>query len=174
MSKLFRPLCGTLALVTVATTAGAQATPQAATIDVSARVSTQLANNVQQHLNFGTIFPGIAKAISPADVVAGRFELRGDQNAGISYSFELIDHLALPGTPPAATMPIGTWLTCSSTTSSASSCSPVSAAGSFTATLGGAGGTLYVFIGATVSPAADQADGLYGGKITMTAAYTGT
>jgi hypothetical protein len=172
MSKLVRPLCGTLALVTFATTAGAQGVPQTAAIDVSARVSTQLANNVQQHLNFGTIFPGIAKTISPADALAGRFELRGDQNAGVSYSFELASHLAVPQS--SLTMPIGTWLTCSSATNSASGCSPVSASGSFTATLSGAGGTLYVFIGATVSPAGDQADGAYTGTIRMTAAYTGT
>jgi hypothetical protein len=176
MSKFLAPLCGTLALVTLTTTAGAQVgEPKTAELTVSATVSTQLTNTVAQHLDFQTVYPGIAKSIAPNHGAAGKFLLTGGIGAQVTYSFSLVSELD-HATSPAAKLSIGSWFTCNSASITASGCIPAGASGSFTANLtgGAAGNELYIFIGATVTPTNSQLDGAYSGKITLTAAYITT
>jgi hypothetical protein len=166
MSKLLRPLCGTLALVTFATaTADAQAT-----IGVSADVSTQLTVTGTRALEFGTVYPGFSKPIAATAPTAGKFTLNGGPGANVNITLTLPTTLA-SGTN---TMGIASWTGCRNTTDAVTGCTTFVPSGTAFTTPLGAGGVLVVFLGATVTAVASQVAGTYTGTVSMTAAYTGT
>lgn len=165
MSRFLRPLCGTLALTLLATTAGAQAT-----ISVSADVTNQLTVSGTNPLTFGAVLPGFAKTIATSASSAGKFSLSGAVNANVSITLALPSEL----TSGANSLAINTWDGCRNTTDAFAGCTAFTpAAESFTTPLGSSG-VLVVFLGAKVVPTAGQPAGLYQGTISMTAAYTGT
>jgi len=165
MSRFLRPLCGTLALTLLATTAGAQAT-----ISVSADVTNQLTVSGTNNLIFGAVLPGFAKTVATGASGAGKFTLTGAVNANVSIT------LVLPASliNGSNSLSIDNWDGCRNTTDGFAGCEQfVPGAAAFTTPLG-SGGVLVVFLGARVVPTASQAAGLYTGSIVMTAAYTGT
>jgi hypothetical protein len=168
MFKFLRPLCGTLALVTLATAAQAQATIQA-----TATVSAALATSGQKDLEFGQVFAGFTKQVAHNTPGAGRFHLQGGASAQVSVSFTLPTSLSQPA-PATGSFPIGTFTGCrSNTNNNTTGCTiftPSAAAQNMNLS---ATGELYLFVGATVSPANPQAPGAYSAAIVLTAAYTG-
>lgn len=165
MSRFLRPLCGTLALTLLATTAGAQAT-----INVSADVTSQLTVSGTNPLTFGAVLPGFAKSVMTSASSAGKFTLSGAVNANVSIT------LALPPNLMSGTniLTIDNWDGCRNTADAFAGCTAFTpGAAPFTTPLG-SGGVLVVFLGARVVPTASQVAGLYEGIIQMTAAYTGT
>jgi hypothetical protein len=118
-------------------------------------------------LQFGNVTPGVNKTVAIADAGAGRFDVVKAANQGVTLAFTLPANL----TAGANNLPIGTWTggwNTANTPAGATAFTP-SAGGSNTAAT--AGTTLFVFVGATVSPAAAQPAGSYSGTVTMSAVY---
>jgi hypothetical protein len=116
-------------------------------------------------LAFGPVTPGLAKTVAAA--TGGRFDLAGANSAPVALTFALPATLNGPGTP----IPIATWTGLffgTNTPGSATAFTPSAAA---TNTAFSAAGALFVWVGATVTPAAVQTAGAYAGTITLTAAY---
>jgi hypothetical protein len=170
MSRFVGPLCGTLALMLLATPVAAQS----ATLNATATVQQGLAPSKLQDLQFGSVFPGVNKIVNASDASSGRFRIGGQANAGIRFSVEVQSNLVRNlGTE---TMAIS-WTGCHSQTNPAGTCSTfvLSAPGAFEvgATLSGLG-ELFVFLGGTLTVPVGQAQGDYSSLVTLTVAYTGT
>ena len=139
-----------------------------ASINATATVLAQLTVTGQNDLAFGQVIPGIPSTIAATDVgSAGRFLVSGGGSSTVQLSFDLPGEL---DGPESATMPI-------------TFASDAAGWGETNNSLGGTfsphttqqeslvNGDLFVFIGGTVSPANDQAQGEYTGEITLNVAY---
>lgn len=138
-----------------------------ATIQATATVLSQVTVAAGSDLLFGNVTPGVNKTIGIADAGAGRFDVVKAANQGVTLSFTLPTDLS-DGTN---NLPIGTWTggwNTALTPIGATAFVP-SAAGTNTAV--GPETNLYVYVGATVSPAAAQAAGAYTGDVTMSVVY---
>ena len=166
MSRFLRPLCGTLALTLLATTAGAQ------TINVSADVTSQLTVSGTNPLTFGAVLPGFAKSVMTSASSAGKFTLSGAVNANVSITLLLPASLILESGPNS--LSIDNWDGCRNTADAFAGCTAFTPGPAPFTTPLGSSGVLVVFLGARVVPTASQVAGLYVGIIQMTAAYTGT
>jgi spore coat protein U-like protein len=147
----------------VASTAAAQSANISATANVYQAISVTGART----LDFGNVFPGVNKAIGVIAPTSGKFSATGQASANVNMTFTLPTDLTGP-----ANLPIGSWTGCYNGTDDASSgCTSFVPSASASGAAFGAAGTLYVFVGATVSPASNQAAGSYTGTVTMTLAY---
>jgi hypothetical protein len=160
----------------MAASAHAAAAQNSATINATATVLQPLVTTGTNDLSFGNVYPGVTKLVGYSDATnAGRFTVTGYGGAEVSISFTLPTDLAGPSN---SALPIGSWSgyhnTANSTGAGGTEFTPSSA--QTTTRLGGtapANGSLHVFLGATVTPSAAQAQGTYTGTVTMTVAYTG-
>jgi hypothetical protein len=141
---------------------------QTAGIGASARVLRVITVAGARTLAFGNVLPGVARTVGVAAGTSGRFTLRGQNGANVNLRFTLPSNL----TNGASTLPIGSWTgyvnTVNNTGGAGRAFTPSAAA---TAATFSASGRLFVFIGGTVTPAANQAAGSYTGTVTLTAAY---
>lgn len=141
---------------------------QAAGIGATARVLRVITVTGARTLAFGNVLPGVARTVGVAAGTSGRFTLRGQNGANVNLSFTLPSSL----TSGANTLPIGAWTgfvnRVNNTGGTGSAFTPSAAA---TAAAFSPSGRLFVFIGGTVTPVANQAAGNYTGTITLTAAY---
>ncbi|HWB40571.1 MAG TPA: DUF4402 domain-containing protein [Gemmatimonadales bacterium] len=138
-----------------------------ANINATATVLSAVTVTGANDLQFGNVTPGVNKTVAIADAGAGRFDVVKAANQGVTLAFTLPANL----TAGANNLPIGTWTggwNTANTPAGATAFTP-SAGGSNTAAT--AGTTLFVFVGATVSPAAAQPAGSYSGTVTMSAVY---
>ena len=120
-----------------------------------------------QNLDFGNVFPGVAKAIAVTDGGAGRFDITGAASSPAFMSFVLPANL----TSGANTMPIGSWSGHWNTSNSpAGGTNFTPSAGATPVTFSGTG-TLFTFVGGTVTPAVNQAAGAYAGTVQLTVTY---
>ncbi len=143
------------------------AVAQSANIQATATVYSPITVSGTQALDFQTVFPGVNKTVTPAGATSGRFSLTGQNAANVALTFTLPGNLV----SGANNLPIGTWAGVHNTTNTATGGTAfVPSATASNATFSGTG-TLFVFVGATVSPAAAQAAGTYTGTVTLTAAY---
>src|SRR6266480_2291841 len=116
----------------------------------------------------GSVFPGVAKTVAYSDATnGGRFDVTGQGSTPVTYSFALPTNLTSSGN----NLPIGSWtgyLNGANSTSGGSAITP-------SATPAGAslsaGGTLFFFVGATVTPANNLPAGSYTGTVTLTVSY---
>jgi hypothetical protein len=165
MSRLLGAVAG-IALMAVASTASAQS----ATITANATVLQPLTVANVRNLDFGNVYAGVTKSIAYDAATSGKFSMSGVANAEVSFSFALPTNLASGGN----TLPIGTWTGCHNTADATAACTTFTpSSSSATTRLNTLLGTLYVFVGATVTPGGSQAQGAYSANVTMTAAYTG-
>jgi hypothetical protein len=141
-------------------TAGAQ------TINVTATVQVPITVTGAQDLNFGNVIQGVPSTIDATAAAAGRFDVTGSPSTGVNMSFALPTNL----TSGANNLPIGSWTGNWSTVASPTGTGFTPSGGSTAATTS-AGGNLFVFVGATVSPGAAQALGAYAGTVTLTVIY---
>jgi hypothetical protein len=165
MQTGLRTVIGALALAVLAGDAAAQS----ARIVASATVERPLAVSGVS-LDFGNVFAGVKKRVAYHAAAGAKVSLIGVADADVNFSFSLPTEL-ISG---ANALPIGTWTGCHNTVDAAATCTTFTPSSSAaTARLSAELGTLYVFIGATVSPNGTQVQGSYTGSITITAAYTG-
>ncbi|MEO8031229.1 MAG: DUF4402 domain-containing protein [Gemmatimonadota bacterium] len=141
---------------------------QSANINATATVLSPITVTAGSALAFGNVTPGVAKTVAATSAAAGSFSLVGQANQGINVSFTLPATLTGPGTP----MPMSAW------TGLYNSANNQGAAAAFTpsasaqaGTTAATGGTFFVWVGATVTPAAIQTAGAYTGSVTMNVVY---
>ena len=140
---------------------------QSANITATANVLQAMTVTGARTLDFGNVFPGVAKAVGVAAATSGRFDLTGQASANVNVSFTLLTDLTNGGN----NLPIGTWTGCTNATNTTTGCTSFTPSGSATATAFSGAGALFVGVGGTVTPAANQAAGTYNGTVTLTAAY---
>jgi uncharacterized protein DUF4402 len=160
-----------LALVALFVLAGStvlQAQTNNASINVTATVQQPINVTGANTLAFGNVLPGVNSTVGVASASAGRFDVTGQASTPVSLSFVLPASL----TDGTNLLPIGTWTGNHNTTNAptGTAFTPANAPSTFAATLSGTG-TLFVFIGATVTPAVNQPAGAYAGTIQMTVVY---
>jgi hypothetical protein len=137
-------------------------------IQATAQVQTPITVTGTQNLSFGNVFPGIAKAVAYTDVVnAGRFSVAGQASTPVTYSFTLPANLTSGGN----NLPIGSWLGYENATNSTTGGSAIVPSGTPTTATLSVGGALFFFVGATVTPPANQPAGSYTGTVTLTVSY---
>jgi hypothetical protein len=134
-----------------------------ATATVLSAVTVAGAND----LAFGNVTPGVNKTVAIADGGAGRFNVTKAANQGVTLAFTLPASL----TSGANTLPIGTWTGGWNTTATPAGATTFTPSAGGTNTAASAGTGIFVYVGATVSPAAAQAAGAYTGTVTMSAVY---
>jgi spore coat protein U-like protein len=149
------------------TLAASAAQAQSATINATATVYQAMAVSGLRPLDFGSVFPGVNKAIGVAAATSGQFSLTGQNSANVNLTFTLPTNL----TSGVNNLPIGTWTGCHNTSNSTTGCVAFTPSGAATASAFSGTGSLWVWVGGTVSPAGNQASGTYLGTVTMTAAY---
>jgi hypothetical protein len=143
------------------------AAQNAAGASVTAMVQEPLAVTATNDLDFGTVFPGLNKVVAVTDGNAAAFSVQGQASANINLTFTLPATLASGGN----TMPLASWTGRYNATNSSASGTDFTPSASATATTVPVGGFLYVFVGATAQPAANQAAGNYSGTLTLTVDY---
>ncbi len=163
MRTLTRVSVTVAALFSLATAAQAQS----ANINATAVVYQAMTVTGARALDFGNVFPGVAKSIAVAAATSGRFDLTGQASANVNLTFTLPTNL----TSGANNLPIGTWTGCHAATNNTTGCTTFTPSGSATASAFSGTGALFVWVGGTVTPAANQAAGTYNGTVTLTAAY---
>jgi hypothetical protein len=140
---------------------------QGATTNVQATVLQAITVTPIQNLTFGNVFPGVAKAIPSQSGSGGRFQATGQPNANISLS------LTLPANLVSGTnlLPVGSWTGRHNTVVTGAGSAPTFNPLTGVNTTFSATGFRYVFLGGTVTPAANQAAGLYTAVATLTVTY---
>lgn len=164
MRKLVALALAVLALVVFTTPVYAQVNN--ASITATATVQAPINVTAVSNLDFQNVFPGVAKTVLVTDATAGRWDVAGAVSAPVSLNFTLPGNLS----SGANLMPIGTW-TGNHNTTAAPTGSGFTPSGTPTAATLSAAGALFVYIGATVSPLANQAAGVYTAAVTLTVLY---
>ncbi len=142
---------------------------QSQTGNVTATATVQQPINVTGAINlaFGNVFPGVAKVIAVNAAGAGRFDVTGQASTPMLLTFVLPANL----TSGVNNLPIGTWTGHHNTVNAPTGGTNFTPSAGTTNSTFSAGGTLFVFVGATVTPAANQAAGAYSGTVQMTVTY---
>jgi len=144
-----------------------QAQTNNASITATASVQTPINVVGAQQLSFGNVFPGVNKTVAATDLVnAGRFDVTGQANTPVTLSFTLPATLS----SGANTMPIVSYTGVHAQNNAQTGGTAFAPASGATPTLNGAG-ALWVWVGAQVQPATNQAAGVYTGSVTMTVVY---
>ena len=151
----------------VLTSTVAQAQTNNASITATASVQTPINVVGAQALSFGNVFPGVNKTVAATDLTnAGRFDVTGQASTPVTLSFTLPATLGSAGN----TMPIVSYTGVHASLATQVGGVAFSPAAGATPTLSGLG-ALFVWVGAQVQPATNQAAGVYTGSITMTVVY---
>jgi len=159
-----------LATLVLALVAGTTVRAQGVNGSITATASVQspIAVAGAQNLAFGNVFPGVAKTVAYSDATnAGRFDVTGQASTPVTYSFTLPANLTTGGN----NLPIASWtgyLNGANSTSGGAAITPSSTPAGSTLS---AGGTLYFFVGATVTPPVNLPAGSYTGTVTLTVSY---
>jgi hypothetical protein len=155
----------TAVLVLTGTTLQAQTNN--ASITATASVQTPINVLGAQQLSFGNVFPGVNKTIAATDLPnAGRFDVTGQASTPVTLSFTLPATLGSAGN----TMPIVSYTGVHAQNNAQTGGIGFTPASGASPSLN-ASGQLWVWIGAQVQPATNQAAGVYTGSITMTVVY---
>jgi hypothetical protein len=155
-----------LALALVAVGAVAAEAQNNASINATATVQQPITVTAGNPLAFGNVFPGVPSTVTVASANAGSFTVAGQAGAGVLMTFVLPTNLTSGGN----NLPIGTWTGNWNTTNVSTGTSFTPSASNTAATLSGTG-AVYVFLGATVTPAVNQVAGSYAGTVSMTVIY---
>lgn len=161
---------GLLVVLSLPATSAAQTSGN---ITATARVRQPITIAAGQNLDFGIVIQGTPATIASTAAAAGRFDATGTPSANVNVNFTLPANLV---DASANTLPIGTWTGCFNQAAAINSagCTAIASLAATTPTsFGNVAGTgrLWVFVGATVTPAAAQAVGTYNGTVTMTLTY---
>ena len=147
----------------------AHAQTQTASITAQAVVQSPLNVTAGNNLDFGNVLPGVPKSVAAADASAGSFRIQGQS------TFEVAMTYTLPATLDDGltnTLAIGTWTGLHNGTNSTAGATSFAPSGVANVDVYGTG-DIWVFLGATVTPGANQVAGTYTGTIQLDVAYTG-
>jgi len=158
----------TLAVAALVLTGTAlQAQTNNASITATATVQTPINVLGAQQLSFGNAFPGVNKVVAATDLTtAGRFDVTGQASTPVTLSFTLPATLG----SGANTMPIVNYSGMHALLATQVGGVAFTPSAGANPTLSGLG-ALFVWIGAQVQPATNQAAGVYTGSISMTVVY---
>jgi hypothetical protein len=137
-----------------------------ASISVTASVQQPITVTAGNSLAFGNVFPGVAATVAVTSASAGTFTVAGQASSAVLLAFVLPTNL----TSGANNLPIATWTGNWNTSNSPTGTAFTPSGTASSATLSGTG-ALYVFVGATVTPAVNQVAGSYTGTVSMTVTY---
>ncbi|SRR5712692_7075646 len=155
------------ALALLALGAGAAAAQSNnANISVTAAVQQPINVTGAVGLSSGNVFPGVTKTILVTDAGAGRFDVTAEASTPVNMTFVLPTNL----TSGANLLPVGTFSGNFNTTNAPTGTGFTPSTSATTATASGTG-QLFVFVGATVTPATTQAAGTYTGSVQLTVVY---
>lgn len=137
-------------------------------ISATASVQSPITVTGSHDLTFGNVFPGVAKTVAYSDASnGGLFSVTGQASTPVTYSYTLPANLTSGGN----NLAIGSWtgyVNGANSTSGGAVITPSSTPAGATLS---ASGTLYFFVGATVTPPANQPAGSYTGTVTLTVSY---
>jgi hypothetical protein len=144
-----------------------------------ATVIQPLSINAFHNLEFGTVFVGFPKTISPTTASAGQFQIHGQSDATIAVTFSMPSALTLTS-DNVTELPIGDWTYATSPTSStvtgtATPGTPITQGAPMNFVLptqANGPALMSLGIGATVTPSASQTTGDYLGLGNIDIAYT--
>ncbi len=145
--------------------AGAAQAQATGTVNVTATVASALSFTNVQGLSFGTVIPNFAKTVLTTDAAAGQVSFSGAAGAGVGLT------VSAPANLTAGTNNLPVSFNLAYSTTSGGAQTTFTSPGS--THLDALGGTLFVYVGGVVTPAAAQAAGAYTGTVTITAAYNG-
>ena len=157
-----------VALFVLAGSTVLQAQTNNASINVTATVQQPINVTGANTLAFGNVLPGVNSTVGVASASAGRFDVTGQASTPVSMTFVLPTNL----TDGTNLLPIGSY---TGVWSNGAAPSPVGTAFTpsavATAATLGATSNLFVYVGATVTPAVNQPAGVYAGTVQMTVVY---
>ncbi len=136
-----------------------------ATIQATTTVQAALIVTPRHDLTFGTVTAGTSSSVGTTQPEAGQWNLTGQGNMSVSLTFTLPTQLTGTGTPVPINTFNGLFSPSSTPTGNSVSLSSGQAVNSFLS-----GGSLWVFIGGTISPPVGSA-GSYSAPIVLTVAY---
>ena len=167
MYRASKAALATLVLALVGT-AAVRAQGVNGSISATASVQSPITVTGTQNLAFGNVFPGVAKTVAYSDATnGGLFSVTGQASTPVTYSYTLPANLTSGGN----NLPIGSWtgyVNGANATSGGAAITPSSTPAGATLS---AGGALYFFVGATVTPANNLPAGSYTGTVTLTVSY---
>ena len=146
----------------------AHAQSQSAQITAQAVVQQPLNVTAGNTLDFGNVLPGVPKSVATSDVGAGTFLIQGQATYEVAMTYTLPTDLDNAGN----NLPIGTWSGLHNGTNSTAGGIAFSPIGVSNVDVYGTG-DIWLFLGATVTPGANQVAGTYTGTIQLDVAYTG-
>lgn len=158
-----------IAILAVVALTGTALQAQTNNASITATASVQTPINVvgAQALGFGNVFPGVNKTVLATDLTnGGRFDVTGQASTPVTLSFTLPATLS----SGANTMPIVNYTGVHALVNTQAGGVAFTPSAGATPTLSGTG-ALFVWVGAQVQPATNQAAGVYTGSITMTVVY---
>lgn len=161
--------------VTSAAPLAAQSTATAS-LSVTGKVVNPISLAVTAPLDFGGMFVGTPKTISPDGTGDGRFNVSGEAGAAISVTLQMPTSVTTTG---GASIPLSNWTYVVGTSSALTGTTPVSfnptAGAPISTNLSGASGVgrVYFGIGATATPSASAVNGTYSATGQITVAYVG-
>ena len=150
---------------------------ESATIQALATVISSLSIAGNTNLQFGTVTPGVAKAVDKSEPgFAGQWTVTGSVGAELTLDFTLPDSLILVGDSTLG-MPI-IFSSIDASFDDGSGGGQLAPTGVLNPNgLGterlGAGGQMWVWIGGTVNPRISQTGGDYAADVILSVAYTG-
>jgi hypothetical protein len=142
---------------------------QSANVNATATVVTPLVVTGSAPLAFGNVFQGVNKTIAHGDATSGRFSLAGFGTSQVALTFTLPTTLA-SGTN---TLPIDSYDVRVNGTNAPATATSLTVVSGTAVNSNLVAGSLFVFVGGRVVPAAAQSAGAYTGSIVLAAAYTG-
>jgi hypothetical protein len=160
------PVLSALTAVTLSlgvASANAQSTNIQATATVLSAISV-----TGTDLQFGNVTPGVNKTIAITAAGAGKYAVTKANSSPVSLAFTLPANL---NGPSASTMPIGTWTGGYNNTADVPGSATAFTPSATPTVVPSGGASLWVYVGATVSPGAAQTAGAYTGTVTMSIAY---
>lgn len=163
-----------LSLAAAATVLAAPLAAQSATANFNATATVVAALSVQatQDLQFNSVFPGLAESVGPDNADGALIEFGGANNAEVTLDFGTLPTQMTSG---GNNMPIsfsatdGRYNTVNDRVTGATTFDPSVVQ---TTNLSGTG-SLWVYLGGSVTPGAAQAPGAYTAAISLVATYTG-
>lgn len=156
------------AAVAILAVSASSASAQSDDILVTANVFQALTVSGTNNLAFGNVFPGVNKTVAPADAGSGRFSITGQASVPVDLTFTLPGSLSDGG---GNTLPIANWDGLHNTANVTGGATGFTPSGTATTVNLSGAGQLFIFIGAQVQPAGNQAAGSYQGTVTLTVAY---
>ncbi len=144
----------------------AQAQVNNASVNATANVLQPINVTGAKDLDFGSVLPGLTYTVATNDGGAGQFDIAGEPSKNVNLTFTLPGSLSGPG----ANIPLSNWVA-EDVSGPATGASYTPVDGVPHASALDAGGVLNVYVGAQITPAANQGAGAYSAGITLTVDY---